>query len=333
MSTITALRGPLFRRSFNIIIYVDIERGKHFSPAEMTIHLSRTMINKLRNMAIFAAVVEQGAFRSAARELGLAPSRISQAVSDLEAELGVTLLYRSTRRLSLTNEGRILFAEVSAMLRAAETGLNAISALSEEPTGELRVTAPAFIVQTDLLALIAQFSKKYPKVDLNLSFTDHVASLIDEGHDVSIRARSPKNDDTSRKISEIKRFLVASPDYCRTKDAPEHPSDLEDWAWIRFQMRADRTDLTLPDGETVTVVGKSHVTVDAATALYELSVQGLGLTELPENLARRAIARGELIHVLPQWSLRPLGIYAIWADSSRRTSLAQLFVRHLVQTT
>jgi len=269
-------------------------------------------------MAIFAAVVEQGAFRSAARELGLAPSRISQAVSDLEAELGVTLLYRSTRRLSLTNEG--------------ENGLDAISALSDEPSGDLRVTAPAFVVQTDLLAWIAGFAKTFPKVELSLSFSDRVSSLIDNGFDVSIRAGGPRADDhTSLKITEIKRILVASPDYCAPRPVPEHPSDLEDWDWIRFQMRVDRTDLTLSEGETVSVVGKSHVTVDAATALFDLSVQGVGLTELPENLARLGISRGELVHVLPQWSLRPLGIYAIWADSSHRSNLAQSFIRYLAQ--
>ena len=120
------------------------------------------MIDKLRSIAIFSTVVDQGSFRAAALHLGLAPSRISEVVSQLEKDLGVTLLYRSTRQLSLTNEGRHLNEKANAMLQAAEEGLDAINPLSKEPTGALRVTAPAFVTQTELMESCARFSQKYP---------------------------------------------------------------------------------------------------------------------------------------------------------------------------
>lgn len=121
------------------------------------------MIDKLRGIAIFSTVVDQGTFRAAVLHLGLAPSRVSQTVSDLEKNLGVTLLYRSTRQLSLTQEGRILQEKAHAMLAAAENGLDAINPMSKEPVGTLRVSAPAFIIQTALMDSFSAFAKTYQK--------------------------------------------------------------------------------------------------------------------------------------------------------------------------
>lgn len=283
-------------------------------------------------MAIFAAVVEQGSFRAAAKHLGLAPSRISQTISDLEKALGVTLLYRSTRKLSLSSEGRTLFESVKVMLAAAEDGLDAIQPSSEEPSGELRVTAPAFITQTEYMDRIAAFAHTYPNVALKMRFSDHVTHLIRDGYDVAIRAGWLKNSEMrSRKIGEMNRTLVASAQYYSSMPPPSHPSDLEDWQWVRFDMRPDRTDMVSKDGDTASVVGRSNVAVDAAFALYEFVVRGLGVTEIPAHLANRAIERGDLVHVLPEWSVDPLGIYVVWPDGSRRQSLTLLFVRFLAE--
>jgi DNA-binding transcriptional LysR family regulator len=103
------------------------------------------MIEHLRHMAIFACVVDEGSFRGAAKTVGLAPSRISQTVSDLEEFLGVTLLYRTTRKIALTNEGRMFYARVTEMMQSAEAGLNELNALSLEPVGALRISLPAFM--------------------------------------------------------------------------------------------------------------------------------------------------------------------------------------------
>ena len=103
------------------------------------------MINYLRHMAIFARVIDEGSFRAAAKSVGLAPSRISETVSDLESYLGVTLLYRTTRKIALTNEGRIFYTRVADMLHIAETGMDELNLLSLEPTGSLRISLPAFM--------------------------------------------------------------------------------------------------------------------------------------------------------------------------------------------
>ncbi|MFY0619710.1 LysR substrate-binding domain-containing protein [Shimia sp.] len=290
------------------------------------------MIDKLRSIAIFATVVDQGSFRAAALHLGLAPSRISEVVSQLEKDLGVTLLYRSTRQLSLTNEGRQLNDAAKDMLGAAESGLDAISPMSKEPAGALKVTAPAFVTQTELMDSFARFASAYPKVDLDFHFSDRPSDVIRDGFDLAIRAGWLDDSDlVARTIGHVDRFLVASPTYFASMPTPSNPSDLESWGWIRFAMRADHTEMTTKDGQVAKVLGKSSLSVNSASALYEFSVRGLGLTAIPEHLACRGFNRGELVHVLPEWTMKPLGIHAIWPNQSRRENLTTLFVRSLVE--
>ena len=288
------------------------------------------MIDKLRSIAIFAKVVDEGTFRAAATALGLAPSRVSETVSDLEKALGVTLLYRSTRQLSLTSEGRVLHAKAQDMLASVESGLDAINPASADPQGNLRVTAPAFVVQTDLVDAFASFADTYPKIALTFDFSDEPRDLIRDGFDVSIRAGWLEDSEfMARSIGQADRLLVAAPDYVAQKPPPKHPRDLEDWDWVRFAMRPDQTELTGPDGVVVTVTGRSNVVVNTAEALYEFAARGLGVTAIPEHMACRGFERGELVHVLPDWSLKSLGLYAVWPDQSRRENLTTLFVRFL----
>ncbi|MEM6386218.1 MAG: LysR family transcriptional regulator [Pseudomonadota bacterium] len=290
------------------------------------------MIDKLRAIAIFSTVVDQGTFRAAALHLGLGPSRVSETVSELEKELGVTLLYRSTRQLSLTHEGRLLHEKAQEMLSTVEAGLDAISPTSNDPKGALRITAPAFVTQTELMDQFASFAHAYPKIELEFDFSDAARDLIRDGFDVAIRAGWLEDSELmTRNIGRADRLLVASAAYIASHATPTHPSDLEQWDWIRFAVRPDQTQLTGPSGEQVMVTGASHVKVNSATALYEFAARGLGVTSIPENMACRGFERGELLHVLPEWTLAPLGFHAVWPDQSRRQNVTSLFVRHLAQ--
>ncbi len=288
------------------------------------------MIEKLRSMAIFATVVDRGSFRAAAQHLNLAPSRISQTVSDLERELGVTLLYRSTRKMSLTNEGHILYTKVGEMLQAAETGLDAINLMSNQPTGELRITAPAFVTQTGMMDSFAEFAKSNPGIVLKFNFSDHSRDLISEGFDVAIRAAKLQDSELmSRSIGRADRLLVASPDYIASQQTANHPRDLEKWSWLHFSMRPERAELISEAGESASVECKHRIEVDSAYALYEFAVRGLGLTPLPAHLANRGFQLGELVRVMPEWSVPPIELHAVWPDRSRRESLTLIFVRFL----
>ena len=290
------------------------------------------MIEKLRSMAIFAAVVDQTSFRGAAQKLGLAPSRVSEVVSSLEAELGVTLLYRTTRQISLTHEGRLLYEKTQEMLEAAELGLDAISSVSKEPSGSLRVSAPAFVAQTHVMEAFSKFADKYPHVDLTFDFSDEATNLIKDGYDVAIKAgRLTESELLSRKIATTQRILVASPSYASTKEIPSRPEDVEAWDWVGFVMRSGPTLMTGPGGEKVSINGKTRVMVNSVEALYEFTSHGLGVTAIPEHFARRGFERGDLVHILPDWSLSQIGLYALWPNQSRRENLTTLFVRFLAR--
>lgn len=290
------------------------------------------MIDKLRSIAIFATVVDQGTFRAAALSLGLAPSRVSETVSDLEKSLNVTLLYRSTRHLSLTQEGRVLYENAQAMLAAAESGLDALNPASGGPRGALRVTAPAFITQTELMDCFADYSRSFPAVELKFDFSDQPRDLIRDGYDVSIRAGWLEDSELmTRNIGYAERLLVASPDYVAEQSPATHPKDLAAWSWIDFAMRSSQTEFTSKSGEVATVAGESSLTVNSANALYEFAVRGLGLSVIPEHLARRGFERGELVNILPEWTLKPLGLHAVWPDQSRRENLTMHFVRFLAE--
>ena len=290
------------------------------------------MIDKLRSIAIFSKVVEQGSFRGAALHLGLAPSRVSETVSNLEKDLGVTLLYRSTRQLSLTHEGRVLHDKAQSMLAEIEGGLDTITNVSRDPQGALRVTAPAFIAQTWLMDRFAAFAQQYPKIDLTFDFSDATRDIIKDGFDVSIRAGWLEDSDLmSRKLGYADRLLVAHPNYIARMGVPAGPKDLEAWDWVHFSVRTEFTHLYDAEGEVHVVGGKSHITVNSAISLYEFAARGLGITTIPETLAHKGFARGELAHVLPAFTLKRLGLHAVWPDQSRRESLTRLFVRSLAK--
>jgi DNA-binding transcriptional LysR family regulator len=134
----------------------------------------------------------------------------------------------------------------------------------------------------------------------------------------------------SRWLGEGQRFLVAGAEYTRQREAPKRPSDLEDWNWIRFRYRSDTTEFTDANGVQEKVTGNAQIEVDSIEALYHMTQQDVGVTVLPSFLAERGIEAGKLVRLLPDWNLRPLGIYAVWPNSSRRENLTLLFVRYLV---
>lgn len=298
--------------------------------ADFIIPENRTVIDYLKHMAVFARVVDKGSFRAAAQDIGVAPSRISQTITDLEHYLGTTLLYRTTRKLALTGEGRTLYARVTEMLRSAEAGLNEINATAHEPVGALRVSLPVFLSSSNLSTAMANFIQRHPNVALTLSYSDRPVDVIENGFDLAIRAGWLEDSTMmSRKLGEIERMVLAGAEYAGRHPVPKRPSDMEDWDWIRYAQRADTMELTSKNGETEKVTGQSQMQVDSPEALYQFASLNLGATVLPENLAERGIATGALVRLLPNWNPPKLGLYAIWPDSSRRENLTLLFVRFL----
>jgi DNA-binding transcriptional LysR family regulator len=296
---------------------------------QFTVRKTMAMIDELRALAVFAKAVETGSFRAAAEALGLSPSVVSHHVAQLEARLGVALLYRSTRRLSLSHDGQALFEHAQTMLAAAERGFAAVAS-GAEPAGRLTVTLPAFFAASGLTDALAAFAVAHPRVVLDLQFGDAKRDLIRDGLDLAIRIGA-LTDSTlkAKRLFEMPRCLVASPGLLARYAVPAQPAELADWDWVGFRPRPHRRLLSASSGETTTVAFTPRLTVDSVEALGRLAEAGAGLATPPRFLVDAALSDGRLVEVLPDWRVESLGVYAVWPPNAPREGLTRRLVDFL----
>lgn len=288
------------------------------------------MIDQLRALAVFAKTVEAGSFRAAAAGLGVSPSVVSHHIASLEARYGVALLYRSTRKLSLTADGRRLLVSAQAMLAAAEAGLDGLADRSEELAGALSVTVPAVLAMGPVIDDIAAFVDRYPKVALTLNFSDRQRNLIGDGIDVALRMGWLKDSSLkARRLGDVARCLYAAPAYAARHAAPASPTDLLGWDWVYLSGVTPGADFTGPSSAACRLEFTPRLTVDDAIAMYRLARAGLGVTMAPVFLAEADVLTGHIVEVLPGWTPAALGLYAVWPPNAPRESLTGRFVEFL----
>jgi len=289
------------------------------------------MIDELRAMAIFATAVETGSFRGAAKKLQLSPSVISHHIAKLEQQLGTTLLYRSTRKLSLTDNGKKLFSSTQMMIQAAENGLSDIASQSAEPSGNLTLTIPAMFAKSQLMDDIGAFAKRHPKIKLSITVSDLAQDLVRDGIDLAIRIGELKDSNLKcKRLFDMPRTLVVSSEVANMNDIAEHPRELAGWDWIAIKMRPNHKILINSTGEKVQVDYQPRITLDSMEAVCQLTLAGLGLSSPPTFMVAKHIAQGQLTEVLPNWRIESLGIYALWPDNDFQKSLSHRLVEHLV---
>ena len=291
------------------------------------------MLNHLRAIYIFVKAVELGSFRATAKALSLSPSVVSYQISRLEKDLEVALLYRSTRRLSLTSEGRELYELMAALVAGAERGVDQLTAALSEPVGRLQVTLAASISRENITRQIAAFARQHPRVEMSVRFSDEQKDLIADGIDLAIRS-GPIADSSlqARKLFSLERILVASPRYLARMPRAEQPDDLADWDWIWLDVTAEHREFRhRQSGERQNVKLNKRVIVNDGYAMCEFAVEGLGVLTSPDYLVEEYLRQGQLVEVLPDWRLAPIDVYAIWPPNSPRTGLTRRFVDHLLE--
>ncbi|MGB0847521.1 MAG: LysR family transcriptional regulator [Thiolinea sp.] len=290
------------------------------------------MLDELRQIAIFAKTVDHGSFRAAAQALNLSPSVISHHVGQLEQRLDTALLYRSTRKLSLTPDGERLLAAAHAMIDAAEAGLQDIVSHTHQPSGTLRVTAPAFLAQSNLTSQFAEFSLAYPQVELVIDFSDTRKALIADGYDVALRAGIMEDSSLMmRKLFDVQRRLVASPAYLATHaQPPVSPSDLSEWDWLLLAP-VKRQKLLFRNGTKKKLLTKltSRMVVNNVHALCQLAKHGVGLTLIPAFIAEEAVNNGDLQYVLPEWAVDSFAVSAVWPSNAPKYGLVKHFINFI----
>jgi DNA-binding transcriptional LysR family regulator len=292
------------------------------------------MIDRLRQMAIFAKTIDHGSFRGAARELHLSPSVVSHHVSQLEEHLGVALIYRSTRKLTLTSEGQRLLTATRNMLDAVEGELQDLSATAGEPSGELRVTLPSVLSLSHITDQIAAFSLTNPRITLTVDFSDTRRALIDDGFDLAIRmGPNSKNSATSRTLFDVRRVLVASKKFLATRTVGLDPMALTDWEWLALApVQNVPLSFRNKNGETMKIKPTPHLFTNDAQALHRLAQAGAGLAIVPEFLVAPDIENGTMDYVLPNWEVRPISVYAEWPANAPKHGLIHLALNALSRT-
>lgn len=291
------------------------------------------MIDRLRQLAIFAKTIDHGSFRGAAKELKVSPSVVSHHISRLEENLGVALLYRTTRKLSLTPDGERLLLAARNMLEAVETELSDISSNSPTPSGELRVTLPSVLSNSKLTDGLASFTVKYPKIRLNMHYTDERKELVGDGLDVAFRmSLRASNSQTSRILFSAERRILACNAYLKTRENAEveHPKDLTDWDWLTLSPVHNRGVFFIsPENRKVKVKPAVRITSNDAQSLYRMVRAGVGIAALPTFLATDDIANGLIETILPDWKLPLVHICAEWPTNAPKGGLVTLLVDHL----
>jgi DNA-binding transcriptional LysR family regulator len=284
------------------------------------------MIDDLRAIAIFAEMARQGSFRGAAKVLGLSPSVVSYHVSQLEKHVGTALVYRSTRKLSLTHEGEILYQHASDMLTSAREGLSKVSTDNKEPSGKLTVTLPSALTRAPVNYEIAEFCKLHRGIDVHISYTDVLQELIANGIDIALRIGDMKDSSLkSKRIGQVERKLVCSPDYWAQQAEPNHPQDLASWHWIKLAMLPSSRSLINKDKQSEKITFDSHLTVDNVEAMTQFCILGLGLATPPDFLVDEPLTSGTLVEVLQQWQVAPIPLYAVWhANASDNSNIRRL---------
>lgn len=289
------------------------------------------MLDQLRQIAIFAKTIDHGSFRAAARALRLSPSVVSHHVTQLEERLGTALIYRSTRKLSLTPDGERLLVAARAMIDAAETGLQAVSSETRQPSGVLRLTVPAVMAQSKLVDQLAAYAITHPFVQLSLDFSDLRRELIGDGFDVAIRMGWLKDSSLmARKLFDVERRLMAAQSYLETRPDPASPQELRDWDWLELSPVGQKNPAFRKSRQrTVVPRPPSRISVNDASALYRLTRAGAGIAIIPEFLAEADVAAGRMRHILADWTVEPVGVFAVWPSNAPKDGLVKHFVEFL----
>ena len=283
-------------------------------------------------MAVFAEVVDSGSMTAAGGRLGISASAVSQQLRQLERQIGMTLLHRSTRKLTLTEAGARFHAGCAEMLAAARRAEQAVERLRDAPEGELRLAAPAGLAQA-LAAALGPLLAAHPLLTLRLVLDDAPIDLIDARIDLALRVGAFADSTlVARRIGEIGRRLVAAPAYLERRGWPAAPADLASHDWLLYAPRhaaAAAFELQSLDdpGQRETVRVTARATSTNQHAVHALCIAGLGLAVAVEPDVDAGLAAGRLVPALPRWRLDALPVHAVTPRRSEQPAK----VRHAIE--
>jgi len=290
-------------------------------------------MDKLNSIRAFTKVVQHSSFAAAARDLRLSRSAVSKHVMELEQELGVQLLSRTTRSVTATENGQAYYERCLAILSDLEEADLSATRLQAEVRGLLRINAPMSFGTLHLARAVADFMEKYPDLRIQLLLSDQQVDPVQEGFDVTLRiADLPSSSMIARRIAPARRAICASPSYLARHGTPKHPDDLRGHACLTYGHLAtgNQWKLTGPDGDHWIAIPWTLCT-NNAEVLRDAAVQGRGIALLPTFIAGADFQQGRLATILPGYQAPEISIYAIYPETRHLSLKVRVFIDFLVE--
>jgi len=288
-------------------------------------------VDELKRVGVFTRVVEAKSFSEAARQLGVAKSAVSKQVSLLEKEVGVRLLNRSTRRISLTEAGDIFYRHCQDIVTRTHVALDELRQYQNQPTGTLKVSSPISFGTSHLVPVIKELRALYPHLKIELLLEDRIINMVEEGVDLAIRVGWMQESNlVAKKLCEVPMVVFASPDYLAKMGVPKKPCDLLDHHFISMSLfKAPLRWNFEKNGNSETVQVHSSVKSNSPDAVVSLAVAGQGISALANNMVFKHIESGALMPVLSSFNLKPVGIYAVYPHREHMPPKVRAFMDFL----
>ena len=285
-------------------------------------------MSKLDEMEAFVAIARSGSISKAATQLGTAKSAMSRRLSDLEARLGVQLITRTTRQLSLTDEGATYLERAEQALDTFADAENAVRNEKDQLSGTIRIAAPVSYGLSKLKPVFTAFMLDHPNVDMHVDFSDRNVDLVQDGFDMAVRIG--KLEDSSliaRRVTSVQHRVVASPNFWKTHGVPESPADLEILPFLRYSngRRRDKVEYSTAEGVKGTINPHQRANASNGDFLAQLAVAGIGFMVEPEFIVDEHLASGELEEVLSDHSWLALDLYIVFPANRRITKRTRVF--------
>lgn len=269
-------------------------------------------MDRLDAMQLFVRVAELGSFSAVAQQTDMARSAVTRQVAALERHLGVKLMARSTRRLSLTAAGAAYLEKCRVILNLVETAESDVAEERQTPRGAVRISVPLNYGRKRLAPLLLDFARQYPEVDLDMDFSDRRTKLIEEGIDLAVRITSRlEPGDITRRIATERLIVVAAPEYLARHGTPRRPEELIDHECLGYTVAPGHTWQFRIDGKFENVPVRSRIAANNGDVLMDAAARGFGITCQPEFIAADYLAAGRVREILTDFPLPELGVYAV----------------------
>lgn len=287
-------------------------------------------MDQLAAMRAFRRVVETGSFTAAAAELNQSHTIVSRQVRQLELELGAQLLNRTTRRFALTEAGQEYYERSRHIIDQLDDAAQAVSAHQARPSGVLRINAPMAFGTLELAQWLPQFILANPQLKVDLVCNDRLVDIIEEGFDVALRLTRALPDSTlvAKRLTSCGILLAAAPDYLKRHGVPQQPADLAQHNCLTYTLAQKPNEFLFQaaDGSEHAVSVRGNLQANTGIALRSAALAGLGIAATSSFIVHDDLRRGDLLHVLPEFTLKPRDLYAIYPQNRHLSPKVRAFV-------